>query len=354
MGYRIALVDFWAGLAESVRRADSPETAKSLLCGQSGLRSPYCDEVAEIRVFGRATDIPLDFAPDVVIFSVFGQPRPGDGRCSEEVKARFPGARAVLYSGECSRPDPLADSCLTMAPTQSAGPGKNNFYCPLWAFRCFVRRGAGTEGRRGEWADSVCFADAMDVSGWVRSPPPKGSPRVGFATFVYSNAVFEREEIASRVSAAAQRLAGPGSRVSFGGRRLNHLSPGVGPVPDKKRLLERHAFDLAFENQRSPGYVTEKILDAYASGCIPVYWGAPDVGLTFRKSTFLDASDFGSPESLAAHMCRVCSDRALYESYFSEPILTDAWLARVGLDGGRRFAREVRDAVVGCEKNVCL
>ena len=337
------MVEFWPGFAGAVRAAP-PERAKAFACGQAGLRPPHCDGVDEIAVFDTPADIPLAFMPDVIIYSVFGPARAPGITCAKVAKARFPAARAVQYSGECSRPDPTADACLTMDPTP--GPGGNNFYCPLWAFRSLVRRGAGPGDRRAEWNDSVGFADEMDQSGWVRPTPPEGE-REAFATFVFSNAVKAREEIAQRVGAAAQRMAGQGARVTFGGRRLNHLSPGEGPVSDKKALLRRHKFDLAFENQRSPGYITEKILDAYASGCIPVYWGAPDVSLTFRKSTFIDASDFDSPEHLAAHMCRVASDRALFESYFAEPILTEEWLGRVGLDGGSRFARKVRDTVLG-------
>ncbi|CAE8589979.1 unnamed protein product [Polarella glacialis] len=35
---------------------------------------------------------------------------------------------------------------------------------------------------------------------------------------------------------------------------------------------------IAFENTAEPGYVSEKVLDGYASGAVAVYWGAPDIG----------------------------------------------------------------------------
>ncbi len=44
---------------------------------------------------------------------------------------------------------------------------------------------------------------------------------------------------------------------------------------DKKHLyLKNYKFNLCPENSNSDGYVTEKIFEAIAAGCIPVYWGS--------------------------------------------------------------------------------
>lgn len=37
----------------------------------------------------------------------------------------------------------------------------------------------------------------------------------------------------------------------------------------------RYKFCIAMENSISPGYVTEKVFDALAAGCVPVYFGSP-------------------------------------------------------------------------------
>lgn len=42
---------------------------------------------------------------------------------------------------------------------------------------------------------------------------------------------------------------------------------------DKNMFLEKFVFNLCPENTYTRGYVTEKILDAYTAGCIPIYWG---------------------------------------------------------------------------------
>jgi hypothetical protein len=46
-----------------------------------------------------------------------------------------------------------------------------------------------------------------------------------------------------------------------------------GSVEDKKTTIARYDFVLAFENSDSFGYVTEKLPQALAAGCVPLYWG---------------------------------------------------------------------------------
>jgi hypothetical protein len=41
-------------------------------------------------------------------------------------------------------------------------------------------------------------------------------------------------------------------------------------------LLKRHAFSLIVENCDAAGYVSEKIMDAWVAGCIPLYYGNLD------------------------------------------------------------------------------
>lgn len=43
---------------------------------------------------------------------------------------------------------------------------------------------------------------------------------------------------------------------------------------DKKEYLKQFNFNICPENSDSYGYVTEKVFEAIASGCIPIYWGS--------------------------------------------------------------------------------
>jgi len=73
---------------------------------------------------------------------------------------------------------------------------------------------------------------------------------------------------------------------------------GEVPVFDKVSTLANYRFALCFENTAFPGYVTEKIFDCFAAGCIPVYLGAPDIASLIPAGTFIDARDFSDPAGL--------------------------------------------------------
>lgn len=255
----------------------------------------------------------VDGAPaDVVIYADWG-------RRHREILRRSPGARAVYYTGESFPPRADAHASLTMHPS----PGPRNYQAPLWAVRAFVRSSPSI--------DWPAFVEEMRAGGWRR---PFCGSRAG-ACFVMSNRVEARESLVRRVS----RLF----PVTCAGKSLNNTGTRAA---NKLDVLRGHLFDFSFENKRQEGYVTEKIFDAYAAGCIPVYWGAPDVSKHFRPSTFIDASQFPDAGSLADRLVEVSSDPAEARSFFAEPILSDAWLAGGG-DRGREFADWLKGVALG-------
>ena len=76
-----------------------------------------------------------------------------------------------------------------------------------------------------------------------------------------------------------------------------------GPVGEKLEVLSRYRFQICYENSYAvPGYISEKIFDAFFAGCIPVYWGAVDVTDFIPKECFIDKRDFDSYEELYEYM----------------------------------------------------
>ena len=64
----------------------------------------------------------------------------------------------------------------------------------------------------------------------------------------------------------------------YGGGWPDNLPNYHGNCVSKIATLPRYRYGLVFENQQQPGYVTEKLLDCFVAGTVPIYWGAPDVG----------------------------------------------------------------------------
>ena len=48
-------------------------------------------------------------------------------------------------------------------------------------------------------------------------------------------------------------------------------------VPDKLGLLGQYMFCIAIENSIDLDYITEKLWEAFSAGCIPIYYGSPNI-----------------------------------------------------------------------------
>lgn len=76
-----------------------------------------------------------------------------------------------------------------------------------------------------------------------------------------------------------------------------------GTVKSKREVLQKYKFAICYENARDiPGYITEKIFDCFFAGCVPVYWGAPNVTEHIPADTFIDRRNFRTYEELYGYL----------------------------------------------------
>jgi hypothetical protein len=71
-----------------------------------------------------------------------------------------------------------------------------------------------------------------------------------------------------------------------------------GPVESKAEVLSGYRFAICFENMALQGWITEKMFDCFYAGCVPVYWGAPDVTDWIPREAFVDMRTFRDYEDL--------------------------------------------------------
>jgi len=69
------------------------------------------------------------------------------------------------------------------------------------------------------------------------------------------------------------------------GRRLT--SYGGQEIKDKWTGLKDYRYAFTFENSMQKGYWTEKICDAILSGCMPIYWGCPNLEEFLPENSFI-------------------------------------------------------------------
>lgn len=135
--------------------------------------------------------------------------------------------------------------------------------------------------------------------------------RKGFCSFVVSND-FSAERNAFFDALNAHRP------VASGGGYKNNVG---GPVADKQAFLREYRFNVAYENSSTPGYCTEKIVDAFAAGAVPIYWGDPEILGEFDPHSFLWAGSYPDHAALIAAIDKIFNDDARYLEICRTPIL---------------------------------
>lgn len=62
---------------------------------------------------------------------------------------------------------------------------------------------------------------------------------------------------------------------------------GYFPIEEKSQALLDYRFSIIVENDSSPIYFTEKIIDCLVCGVVPIYWGASKIGNYFNINGFI-------------------------------------------------------------------
>lgn len=144
----------------------------------------------------------------------------------------------------------------------------------------------------------------------------------GFCSFVVSNC------FADDVRAVFYDKLSQYKTVASGGRFRNNIG---GAVADKKKFQSEYKFAIAFENTSYDGYCTEKLMEAFAAGTVPIYWGDPGVVKDFNPESFINAHDFNSFDEVVQRVKEIDNDDALYlKMRNASPLLnnnTDSGLA---------------------------
>ncbi|KAK7489399.1 hypothetical protein BaRGS_00019343, partial [Batillaria attramentaria] len=101
--------------------------------------------------------------------------------------------------------------------------------------------------------------------------------------------------------------------VDIYGKCGQHSCPRHDEARCSALLNSTYRFYLSFENSVCRDYVTEKFYKIFANvNAIPVVRGGADYKKFFPPGTFIDAGDFKTPQSLAAHLKRLASDEDVF------------------------------------------
>ncbi|MBN3582536.1 hypothetical protein JYB64_09050 [Algoriphagus aestuarii] len=128
-------------------------------------------------------------------------------------------------------------------------------------------------------------------------------------------------------------------KVDSGGGFMNNVG---GKVADKLSWQSEYKFSLCFENSSTSGYLTEKLIQAYAANTVPIYWGDPDAfgtlkegksGINPKAVIWVDESNM---KQSIEHILELDSNEELYLSYLNEPLFLDEGHSKI-------FANKLED-----------
>lgn len=204
-------------------------------------------------------------------------------------------ARAhVWFTGENIRP-PAApwDGYLSFDLDPLRG---RNAYLPLWWYSI---------GLLGS-AHSTFTTQAPSVRDLL-DPRDPGRRRPRFACAFINNPDPVRLH-------AVQALSSVGKVDIYGAAVGRH-------VVDKAEVAGQYRFVLCFENDIYPGYVTEKAIEAWGTGAVPLWSGSDPAGY-LNPSAMINAAALPSLDAFAEAVAAMDSDSSAWEAAAGSPLVT--------------------------------
>lgn len=249
----------------------------------------------------RRLEIPhevVDHAPDLLIASVFGTHW-------KTIAAR----KRMFYSGEnwyrmdekTVQPENASVlDCFDMVYSFDYNDAPNHYRLPLYLL------------------DTIQFG-IDDYDSFLRQ---KGKDELHaefqqrkFCTFAQGNQVCRfRNEYFERL--------GQIERVDSYGGLFNNMGVVV-DRPGKIAVTRNYKFALAFENSAYDGYVSEKIVDAFKSDVLPIYWGGSRVHEEFNDQAFINVNTLGVEQSLLL-VDELRRDFDRYWHYYHQPTVASS------------------------------
>ena len=97
--------------------------------------------------------------------------------------------------------------------------------------------------------------------------------------------IYEKRKLVSIIASAKRMTHGHMLRhqsIQDYKGKIDVYGRGYSPIDYKLDGLRDYAFSLTIENTNKDYYFTEKLIDCFMSGTVPIYWGCPSIGKFFN------------------------------------------------------------------------
>jgi hypothetical protein len=107
-------------------------------------------------------------------------------------------------------------------------------------------------------------------------------------------------------------------KVDSAGKFLKNTEEDITGFENYFKFISSRKFNLCFENSSYPGYCSEKILNAFYSGTVPIYWGSQTIENDFNSKSFINVMKFKTIDHAIDRILQIDSDNNLYEEILNE------------------------------------
>ena len=107
--------------------------------------------------------------------------------------------------------------------------------------------------------------------------------------------------------------------VDMGGKYKNN----IGKIVNKIEFLSSYKFSIAMENTEGDGYISEKIIDSFLSGTIPIYYGSYLLDEFINPKSFILIRGNTDIKEKIEYIKKIDNDNNIYRNILKENILID-------------------------------
>ena len=105
----------------------------------------------------------------------------------------------------------------------------------------------------------------------------------------------------------------------MGGKYNNN----VGKIKNKILFLKKYKFSIAMENSELDGYISEKIIDSFISGTIPIYYGDYMIDEYINPKSYILIRGKKDIKKKIAYIKKIDNDDNLYKKIIMENVFTN-------------------------------
>ena len=113
----------------------------------------------------------------------------------------------------------------------------------------------------------------------------------------------------------------------MGGRCNNNIHR---KVKKKIEFLSKYKFSIAMENSKGDGYISEKIVDSFLAGTIPIYYGDFIIDEYINPKTYILIKGEKDVEEKIEYIKKIDNDNQLYFNILKEnPIIDEKFINKI-------------------------